>query len=320
MPHSRCPTAWKSPAGLRRDPPVTAHVDLNLLRVLDALLAEGSVAKAAVRLHLSAPAVSRSLGRLRRALGDPLFVRSGRGLVPTPRALELHPEVQRALDLATTVLAPAPEGFDPAGLRRVFSISAGDAIVAALGTKLIDAVRDQAPHASITFWPDTNETTMLRNNQVDLDLGAADGLGPEIESEVLFKDRFVLGMREGHPMLASPTSLKTFAAASHIAISSKGRRLGPVDVALQAHGLTRDRITVVASFVVAAHLAASSDAVVVIPSAVIRAFTPLLPLTSIDLPLATPELPVCQSWHQRNSKDPAHQWLRATVRSVVPAS
>jgi len=292
-------------------------VDLNLLRVLDALLTEGSVAKASVRLHLSAPAVSRSLGRLRRALDDPLFVRSGRGLVATPRALALRPEVRQALDLATQVLTPAPEGFDPGALQRVFSISAGDAIVAAVGTKLIKAIQDQAPKVSITFWPDANEATLLRDNLVDLDLGAADGLGPEIESEVLFRDRFVVAIRKDHPVLTQIQTVESFAAASQIAVSSKGRRLGPVDDALREHDLERSNVTVVSSFVVAAHLVASSDAMAVVPSAVVAAFESVLPITYVDLPFSTPELPVCQSWHQRNSNDPAHRWLRSTVQTVT---
>ena len=297
-----------------------ADVDLNLLRVLDALLEEGSVAKAAVRLHLSAPAVSRALGRLRRSVDDPLFVRSGRGLVPTPRALEMQADVRTALEQATNVLTPAPTSFDSSQLVRDFRISAGDALVAVTVQPLVDRVRQEAPGVDITFLPDTNEAELLRAGGVDLDLGAPHGLGNEIEHELLFTDPIVLALRSDHPLTGQRITARRYANADHVVVSSRGNRFGAVDRELAKLGLERSSITVVPSFVVAAHLIASSDAVAVTANAGVRAFQRQLPIAARKLPFALRPLPIAQSWHRRNTNDPAHRWLRQTVRSIVNAA
>lgn len=292
-------------------------VDLNLLRVLDALLEEGSVAGAAARLHLSAPAVSRSLGRLRRALDDPLFVRSGRMLVPTPRAESIRQEAKHAFLQATAVLRPDAEVFDPSQLHRRFVICAGDAIIAALGLSLVDRVVNEAPGVDIDFLPDTNERELLRSANVDLDIGAPHVMAPEIESEVLFTDRFVLAFGSAHRFATQTVTARRFANARHIIVSTKGKRSNLVDVALADLGLRRDRVTVVPSAVVAAHLVADSDAVVTLPSAVVSSLGQHLSIVASVLPFATPSLPVGQSWHIRYANDPAHQWLRSQVAAVA---
>lgn len=291
-------------------------VDLNLLRVLDALLEEGSVAGAAQQLHLSPPAVSRSLGRLRRALDDPLLVRSGRGLVPTPRALAMRSEVQRALAAATSVLTPAPDEFDPIRLKRRFTISADDGLVASLGLLLVDRIHDQAPSVGLDFLPDTNEVELLRSGRIDLDLGAPDGFGAEIESEELAAITFAAALRHGHPLAEANLTARRYAHAHHVVVSSKGRAWGPVDVALAEQGLRRDRVTVVPSFAAAAHMVAGSDAIGLIPTAIVLGLGRRLGLQATPLPVSTGSVSMCQSWHPRFSRDPGHRWLRSVVRQL----
>ncbi len=292
-----------------------ADVDLNLLRVLDALLSEGSVAGAAERLHLSAPAVSRSLGRLRRSLDDPLFVRAGRSLVPTPRAVELRADVRAALDAAVEALLPSPD-VDPANLQRRFVISARDVLVARVGIALLPLIEAQAPGVDIAFMPDTNELDLLRNGDTDLDLGDSPGVTSDLESEALFEDRFVIVVRRGHTLAERPITLERYAAAHHLSVSQRARGRGPVDDALATRGLARDRITTVPSAVAAVHMVAVTDLVALVPTSVVQAFDNL-DVVAIDLPLAAPPVTISQTWHKRHTADPAHQWLRRLIRSAT---
>ncbi len=300
-------------------------VDLNLLRVLDALLEAGSVVGAADRLHLSPPAVSRSLARLRRALDDPLLVRSGRGLVPTPRAVELRTEVRHALASATAVLTPAPAGFDPTQLQRRFAITADDAIVAGIGMALVERLSTQAPGVGVDFLPDTNEAQLLRTGTVDLDIGAPHGFTDDIESEELMTVSYTAVMRRRHPLAETKLTMNRYARAHHVVVSSKGLARGPIDDALAEHGLRRDHITVVPSTLAAAHVVAGGDAVGLLPAVSVAALGARLGLVTRPLPISTPEVRVCQSWHPRFSADPGHRWLRSLVRdlasdSAVPGS
>jgi len=177
-------------------------VDLNLLTALDALLAEGSVAGAARRLGLSASAMSRTLARLRAATGDPLLVRAGRGLVPTPRATELRDRVREAVKEALALLRPAIAGPDLSGLERTFTIRAND--VETFGARLLAALTNAAPGVQLRFAPKQGKDARpLREGLVDLEVGVLGVAGPEVRVRALFRDRFVGVVREGHPLLAA---------------------------------------------------------------------------------------------------------------------
>src|SRR5689334_3909133 len=166
--------------------------DLNLLVTLDVLLAEGSVARAARRLRLSPSAMSRTLARLRTATGDPLLVRAGRGLVPTPRALELRDRVGRIVDDARAVLRPA-EKPDLARLSRTFTLRTSDGFVETFGAAVVARVAAGAPGVRLRFVPKPDkDSTALRDGSVDLETGVVDdATGPELRARVLFRDRFV---------------------------------------------------------------------------------------------------------------------------------
>lgn len=292
-------------------------VDLNLLRVLDALLEEGSVVGAAERLHLSAPAVSRSLGRLRRALEDPLFVRSGRELVPTPRAVAMRDDVHRALAEVTAVLTPDEQQFDPSRLERRFVISAADAMIAVVGLGLVDRIKALAPGVQMDFLPDTNEVELIRSGTVDLDIGAPHAAAPEIETQVLFTEQLVAVIREAHPLAGANLTVRRFAGAQHVDVSATGKRTRLIDAALDDLGYERKDVMVVPSFVVAAHLVVDSNAVTVLPATLVASLGRYLPLVALPLPIDMPSLPVGQSWHRRNSNDPAHKWLREQVADLA---
>jgi len=292
-------------------------IDLNLLRVLDALLDTGSVAGAAKRLHLSPPAVSRSLGRLRRTLGDPLFVRAGRELVPTELALSLRAPTQRALGAALDVLRPVTPS-DPIRFDRRFVIRADDAIVAVLALPLMERVRARAPGVDVDFLRDDPDAiTQFRAGDLDLRIGVHAENHHDTTSEVLLTDRFVAAVRDDHPLLDRRLTAKRFAEAHHVTVSPRGKRSGPIDEALAALGLAREHVTTVTSFVVAAHLVAVTDLVGSLPRTVVTAMSRALPIRAVEIPLPLPTFDVCLTWHHRSNGDPAHEWLRQQVTEAI---
>jgi DNA-binding transcriptional LysR family regulator len=291
-------------------------LDLNLLVTLDALLTEGSVRRAAERMGLSAPAMSHALARLRDALGDPVLVRAGRGLVPTPRALALRARVRQVVEDARTVFQPG-EGADLATVERVFTIRTQGAGTI-LGGRLMTALRAQAPGIRLRFVPDGDEdVNELRDGRVDLDIGAAGPLGPEIRTQTLFQEPYQGAVRAGHVLAKRTVTARRYAAAEHISASRRGRLRGPVDVALEELGLQRAVSMVVPDGVTAAAIAADSDLVATIPASLARWGQRVLGLHPFALPVETPPITIVQSWHPRLDADPAHRWLRACVRAAV---
>ncbi len=291
--------------------------DVNLLMDLDALLREGSVVGAARRLHLSAPAMSRRLTRLREAIGDPLFVRAGRGLVPTPRALALRERVQTVIDDIHRVFTP--DEVDFSRLRRTLTLRANDGFAGAWATRLAATIAVQAPSVSLHFAPRADKHIgALRSGSVDLDIGAVDIPDPEIHSQALFRASFVGVVRENHPLLlhmaGAEVSAQEFAACSHISASRRGSATGPIDEELKKIGLHR-RIAIVApGFQAALVMAASSELVAAMPEPFARWALGHQRLQLFKLPIATPVVEISQSWHSRHHADPVHRWLREQVR------
>lgn len=295
-------------------PPMT-HPDFNLLITLDVLLAEGSVARAAKRLHLSPSAMSRALARLRETLGDPLLVRAGRGLVPTPRALELREQVSQLVLGVESVLRPV-EHLDLQRLARTFTLRVGDGFVENFGPALIGRIGEEAPGVRLRFVTKTDkDSAPLRDGSVDLDTGVVGAdAGPEIRTRALFQDRFVGVVREGHPLTRGAITAERYAGGRHVLVSRRGKDRGPVDEALKAAGLARDIVTLVGGFSAALALARASDLIATVPerhSGSLRAG-----LFSFPLPLDVAPIQVSMLWHPRMDADPAHRWLRACVREV----
>ncbi|MDC8011425.1 LysR family transcriptional regulator [Tahibacter soli] len=289
--------------------------DFNLLAVLDVLLAEGSVARAAQRLRLSPSAMSRALARLRETTGDPLLVRAGRGLVPTPRALELRERVGRLVDEARAVLRPA-EALDLKRLARTFTLRTSDGFVENFGPALIARLRDDAPGVRLRFVQKFNkESTALRDGTVDLETGVVgDATGPEVRTRALFRDRFVGVVRKGHRLARGAVTPARYAAGAHVLVSRRNAGTGPVDDALQALGLAREIVTIVGGFAAALALARASDLVATVPerhTGNLRAG-----MHSFALPVTTRPFTVSMLWHPRMDADAAHRWLRECVREV----
>ena len=289
--------------------------DLNLLVTLDVLLTEGSVARAARRLRLSPSAMSRALARLREATGDPLLVRAGRGLVPTPRALELRERVGQLVQDATVVLRPV-EAINLQQLERTFTLRTREGFVENFGARLLARVSAEAPGVRLRFVPKPHkDSSPLRDGSVDLETGVVGAAtGPEVRAQALFRDRFLGVVRSGHALGQGEITAARYAAGQHIGVSRQGTHTGPVDDALQALGLTRHIATSVDSFSSALALARASDLVATVPerhTGNLRA-----DMLSFPLPLALPDFTVSLLWHPRQHADPAHRWLRGCVREV----
>ncbi|MGW4208056.1 LysR family transcriptional regulator [Lentzea sp. NPDC004789] len=286
------------------------QLDLNLLRVFDALLRAGSVTDAAELLHLSVPATSRALARLRRAMGDPILVRAGRGLVPTPFALRTAPRVRSLLDEASALVND--QELDVARLRRTFTVRVGDGVV----TPLVGAVAEAAPHVVLRFVAEGDESVEpLRDGTVDLDLGAGSDVDADIRSEALFTERMVGVVRIGHPL--KKATLAQLCKYPHVSVSRRGRTHGPLDVALQARGLQRHVGAVVPFYAAAAALVGSTDHIGLIPQRLAEEHHRTLRWFPVDADL--PEVDVRMHWHARLDVDPAQRWLRDVVRRTAKA-
>jgi len=293
-------------------------MDLNLLRALDVLLSEGSVLGAARRMNLSAPAMSRTLGRIRRALGDEILVRAGRAMVPTPRALELQSRVHGLIDDIRGIMRPQ-EGADPASLVRSFTIRASDYVAGMFGAPLQAIATREAPQIMLRFADQGEEdVSALREGRIDLDIGVFGDIGPEIRIQTLLRDRVVAVLRKGHPLLNGRMTARRFAGATHVSVSRRGRGHGPIDEALAAQGLSRRVKFVVPGFHAAILTAAASDIVAAVPLTVAKTAERLgLNIRHVELPVTTPEIVVSQAWHPRFDQDPGHRWLRRAVRQAL---
>jgi DNA-binding transcriptional LysR family regulator len=292
-----------------------ARTDLNLLVTLDVLLAEGSVARAARRLRLSPSAMSRALARLREATGDPLLVRAGRDLVPSPRALELRDRVSQLVHDAEAALRPADK-LSPAELDRAFTLRTSEGFVENFGAKLLARVFAEAPGVRLRFLPKIDkDSAPLRDGTVDLETGVVGKTtGPEVRAQALFRDRFVGVVRTGHPFTKGEITAARYAAARHIHISRRGLGKGPIDDALAPLGLAREIATTVAGYSAALALARASDLVASVPerhTGDLRAG-----MHSFTLPFPIAGITVSMLWHPRMDGDPAHRWLRGCVRDA----
>ncbi|UIJ71121.1 LysR family transcriptional regulator [Aurantimonas sp. HBX-1] len=293
-------------------------IDLNLLVALDVLLEERSVTAAAKRLGLSPSATSRTLSRLRSAIGDPLLVQAGRSLVPTPYAEQLAGRVRTLAQDAKAVLMPAPGDVELDRLERTFTIRANEGFVALFAPAIIAAVTDAAPRVRLHFAPKPDkDAAPLRAGTIDLEIGTAGASAPEVRSQLLFRDRFVGAVRSEHPLLKEPVTLERYIAYGHVVTSRRGAWRGPVDDALLELGLRREIVAIVPSFPDALNVARHSDLVALVPRSCVADRGAIAgTVHGFDLPVPTPDLAISAMWHPRFDADAAHRWLRQQVMTT----
>lgn len=302
-------------------------LDANLAVALNALLAEQSVTRAAARLHTSPAAMSRTLARLRRILQDPLLVRAGQTMVPTPRAQALRDEAASVVRRLGALLTPGA-GVDPAVLHGTFTLQAADLVGAALAPGLLRLAGQEAPGVSLRFRAEEWEAgPALRDGRIDLEIGSIDHVDPETRVEELITLRMAAAVRPGHPLTEGPLTPDRLAAAEHVVVSRRGRFTGPLDTALAERNLHRRVAVVLPGHLAAMTLAARSDVVCLVPTAPPGAAdSPLtdtataLGLRLLDIPLPLPPLAIGMAWHPRHAADGGHHWLRGAVRRTLHAS
>ena len=294
--------------------------DLNLLRTLEALLSAGSVTGAAERLHLSVPATSHALARLRELIGDPLLVRAGRRLVPTPRAEALREPVAQWMAQAAT-LVQAPRAHDLAGTERTFVVRAPDSFALAFGAGLGAALAAAMPRAQLCLVTETHDDAgALREGRVDLDIGPFRPREPEIEVVDLFPQALIAVVRAGHPFAARPATARRYAAQAHVDVQRRAGAPSAVDDALAALGLARRVVLTVAHASAAPVVAARGDFVATLSERLARAMAPGLGLALVPLPFLPRGEMVVMAWHPRHAADPAHAWLRRLVPAAIVAA
>lgn len=294
------------------------RLDLNLLRALDVLLEERHVTRAAARLHLTQPATSGALARLRTAFGDALLVRGKGGLVATPRALELAPRV-RALMQELSALVAHSQRFDPARARRRFTIATTDHVQALLVPWLAGLART-APQVDIALVaPDTEHlTARMERGEIDLAILNLQRTPQNLRSRMALTERFVVIGRRDHPKLRRALTLDAFCALEHVLVSPRGGSFsGPTDEALAQIGRARRVRVSVQGFAQAVDIVAASDLVAVYPERLARRAASRLKI--LEPPLAIPGFTIVAAWHERAQRDPAHQWLRSEVQAALAA-
>ncbi|HEV3106690.1 MAG TPA: LysR family transcriptional regulator [Trinickia sp.] len=289
-------------------------IDLNMLVVLDVLLTEQSVVRAAQRLELSPSAMSRALARLRAVTGDQLLVRAGHCLVPTPLALELRANVSAVVADAQNVLRPSVH-LDLASLERTFTIRANDGFIERYGPSIAALVEAEAPLVRLRFAGKPDKSgTMLRDGIADIEVGVVSNMAPELRIQALFRDKFVGVVRADHALAAGDITPQRYVAYRHISVSRRGQPFGPIDHALRELALERAVSVIVPSFPDALALARSSDLVANVPER--QTDGTRNGMCTFRLPVATPDVTVSQIWHPRFEGDSAHRWLRAALRRV----
>ncbi len=286
------------------------RIDLNLLVALQTLLEEQHVTRAAARLSITQPAMSRTLARLRQLFGDPLFVRTPSGLAPTPRAEQLRDRLDSALADITRLVSPTE--FDPATARGRWRFATTDYGTHSIMPRVLARIWREAPGMDIDVLPwRSNGLAMLESGELDLALASTGTAPASIHGRGLGDDNFVALVRQGHPVLETGLDLASFLALPQILIhSGSGDLRGPIDHQLDKIGQCRRVAVRVPSFMAALALAARTDMLVNTPQMMARLYAESAGLVPLPLPLDLPNFSYGIVWHERWHHDPGHSWLR----------
>lgn len=292
------------------------QLDLNLLKVFDAVMTELNVTRAAQRLQMTQPAVSNALKRLRRSLNDELFAKVPSGVLPTPKAVELWHPLREALTQIRQTLEPGD--FDPAIATMTFTIAMNDFAANVLLPKLITVFEQLAPTVNIRTIPTTHvdAAMQLEKAEIDIAVGVFPDSSLRLRSQLLFTSPFTCIMRRQHPLADQRLTLKRYVQAKHLLVTLTGEPTGFIDLILLEQGLKRRIMLTVNQFAVAPQLVAGSDLLAVLPTRIVK-------MSSVfdQLHLTPPPLEILPSnlkmmWHERNHSDSSQAWLRSQLVSL----
>jgi DNA-binding transcriptional LysR family regulator len=282
------------------------NLDLNLLRVFDAVFRERSVLRAADTLAISQPAVSHALNRLRHSMKDKLFVRTPSGMMPTPRAEQLALPVRKALN--DLQLAVEGDSFDPSTADRRFVVAVNNYAAVVAAGPVVAAVRAQGPKVRLSLLPSgtLDLVDKLDHGELDLAISAREPVGERFASRLLIEDRYVVALRSGHPALRSKLTAASLADLQHLAISSSGEALEFLDQ-------VRRSVALDVPYLSAGAVLVQSNLAAILGRKLAQEFRRAHPIEIRELPFEAPRLRSVMMWHRRFDDMPAHRWLRETI-------
>lgn len=292
--------------------------DLNLLVIFDAIMREGSMTRAAQQLATTQPAVSNAVARMRLTWGDPLFIKQGRGIEPTPYAQTMWRQARAHLDYLREMVNPEP--FDSAAAKRVFRIGTADLNAGLLWRGLRQHAEKCASGIGFHAVPNAhaNTETQLVNAEIDLAITGSEGTwNQHIRAEPLLDSHFVCAMRPDHPLAVSPVSAEAYAAADHLMVSLTGDASSEVDTLLQARGLSRTVAMTVNHFALVGDLLCDSSLISTVPYEAVAEHISRGALIAQRPPLALPPITLSVVWHERSDRDAGHRWLRQQIQAVA---
>ncbi len=293
-----------------------ANIDLNLLVILDLLLKERNVTRAAARLGISQSAMSHALRRLRSMFEDQLLVSTPRGMVPTERALALVDRTEQILDNIESILSSRPR-FNAATAQRKFTLIASDGIQFLMMPRLLSHLAQHAPGIALSFRTLKGNLALQLEDEIDIAIGAFDS---DVESgyrQELFQEEFACMLRKGHPHVGQTLSLEEFTSLHHALVTPRQLNdSGLVDDMLSKLGRTRRIALAVPHFLVAPVAIVSSDLILTLSARLARAFAEIYPLRVLPVPLKLPGYTITQHWHERWHRDPTHIWLRGVLTEL----
>jgi len=292
-----------------------SRLDLNLFRVMDAVYTHGGISGAARHLHLSQPAVSHALARLRRLWGDPLFVRQGNRMLPTELTRRVIGEVQAHLHGLQSLMAQA-EAFDPQTLDMTLRLGMRDVLEAITLPTLVARLAEQAPRLRLSSVrvPRDDLERVLTQGEVDLVIDRERRVGPRIHGLHLGNDTLAVLMRQGHALAAQPLSVAAYFAARHVMVGVQPEQPDPLQSVWSALKLgPRDLTLRCQHYFAAARVVAEGEALLTLPRTYAEALVHSLPVTLRELPVPVPPIGIWLYWHAERDADPVLRWLRERI-------
>jgi DNA-binding transcriptional LysR family regulator len=303
------------------------NLDLNLLRVFDAVMTEQNLTRAAGRLATTQPAVSNALKRLRYVLDDELFTRTPHGMKPTARAEDLQPAVRLALQ--TLEAAIASEEKDLSHIKKTLRLCMADSTAGLLLPSLVSRVKQTAPKLTLLTLPllTRDPRPALLRSEIDLALGYFPGVVAQLNAEQdtestlchrpLYSGEYVCIMRRNHPLADVELTLDRYCEADHVLVSFSGRSQGHADKVLASTGRKRNVVLTVNQFYTAAQIVEASDLLTIMPLHLVASNRMATLLVSKKLPYALPSLQIDMLWHERDARDPVHKWMRSALQEIT---